>query len=189
MLEIDVRDLVEHPGTSRKVRVAEPVDGLELALSAVPEDAPIEAELLLESVVEGILVSGPIHGSMRMSCARCLKTFDQPFRLEVSEMFAAGEAVTDDDDYRLGPEGDIDIEPMVRDAVLLAMPFSPLCRPDCAGLCERCGGDRNLGECSCPPAQADPRWAALEGLRFDDLIGGGKPRPTNIGGGKPRPTD
>jgi uncharacterized protein len=52
---------------------------------------------------------------------------------------------------------------MVRDAVGLELPFSPLCTPDCLGLCERCGGDRNLGECSCAP-QVDHRWAPLEGL-------------------------
>jgi uncharacterized protein len=54
---------------------------------------------------------------------------------------------------------------MVRDAVLLDVPFAPLCRPECLGLCERCGGDRNLGECSCVET-VDPRWADLE--RFID---------------------
>ena len=57
---------------------------------------------------------------------------------------------------------------MVRDAVLLSMPFSPLCRPDCLGLCERCGGDRNLGECACGPVAADPRWQVLDMIRFDE---------------------
>ncbi len=99
---------------------------------------------------------------MELTCARCLKGFAREFRLEVAERFTRDE---DDEDYPLG-ERDIDLEPMVRDAVLLAMPFSPLCGPDCRGLCERCGGDRNLGECSCPP-RTDPRWAALEDLRLD----------------------
>jgi uncharacterized protein len=166
VIELDVRDLVGHPGTSRLVRVDEPVEGLELELSRVPGDHPIEAELLLESVVEGILVTGPLHGAMRFSCARCLKTFEQPFALEVSELFAP-HAAEDDDEYPLGPEGAIDIEPMVRDAVLLSMPFSPLCKPDCAGLCPRCGGDRNLGECTCGPELADERWSVLNEIRFD----------------------
>ena len=64
-------------------------------------------------------------------------------------------------------DGAIDIEPMVRDAVLLSMPFSPLCKPDCAGLCPRCGGDRNLGECTCGPELADERWSVLNEIRFD----------------------
>ena len=167
MIEIDVRDLVGHPGTSREVRVDEPVEGLNLELAAVPEDAPVEAELLLESVVEGILVSGPLRGSMRLSCARCLKTFERPFDVSVHELFMS-ERADGGDEYPLDDEGAIDIEPMVRDAVLLSMPFSPLCRPDCRGLCERCGGDRNLGECTCGPAPGDPRWEVLGRIRFDD---------------------
>jgi uncharacterized protein len=167
MIEIDVRDLVDHPGTSRAVHVDEPVEGLGLELAEVPEDAPIEADLLLESVVEGILVTGPIHGSMRFSCARCLREFQRPFDLQVNELFSM-EVDPAEDDYVLRPEGAIDLEPMVRDAVLLSMPFSPLCRPDCLGLCERCGGDRNLGECTCPPATVDPRWAVLGDIRLDE---------------------
>ncbi|MFN2544282.1 MAG: DUF177 domain-containing protein [Actinomycetota bacterium] len=166
MIAIDVRDLVGRPGSSRAVRVDEPVEGLALELAAVPEDMPIEAELLLESVVEGILVSGPVRGAMQLSCARCLKRFEQPFALEVSELFAP-QADPDTDDYELQDEGAIDVEPLVRDTVLLEMPFSPLCRPDCKGLCERCGGDRNLGECTCPPITADPRWSVLNQISFE----------------------
>jgi DUF177 domain-containing protein len=169
VIEIDVRDLVGHPGQSREVRVDEPVEGLSSGLATVPEDAPVEAALLLESVVEGILVSGPLRGSMRLSCARCLKTFEQPFDVSVHELFIPGRA-DDSDEYPLADDGAIDIEPMVRDAVVLSMPFSPLCRPDCQGLCERCGGDRNLGECTCGPAPTDPRWEALSEIRFDPEI-------------------
>jgi uncharacterized protein len=166
VIEIDVRDLVGHPGQSRAVHVDEPVEGLALELATVPEGTPIEADLLLESVVEGILVSGPLRGSMRLSCARCLKTFDQPFDLDVSELFIRdADADADAEEYPLA-EGAIDIEPMVRDAVLLAMPFSPLCKPDCAGLCERCGGDRNLEECRCAPQSVDPRWEVLRDIEL-----------------------
>jgi DUF177 domain-containing protein len=170
VIEIDVRDLVGHPGQSREVRLDEPVEGLTTVLAAVPEGTPVEADLLLESVVEGILVSGPLRGSMRLSCARCLKTFERPFDVTVHEMFIPGRA-DEGDEYPLADDGGaIDIEPMVRDAVVLSMPFSPLCRPDCQGLCERCGGDRNLQECTCGPAPADPRWEALGDIRFDPEI-------------------
>jgi uncharacterized protein len=159
---VDVRDLLGRPGSSREVHLADLVDGLATELAEVP--APVRIDVLMESVVEGILVSGPVSGRMAFRCARCLKTFSQGFTVEVTELFAP----TPDEDeeaYPLG-EGTIDLEPMVRDAVVLSMPFSPLCREDCLGLCERCGGDRNLGECVCPPA-ADPRWAALDDLELD----------------------
>ena len=166
MNTVDVRDLLGHPGSSRTVRVEDPVPDLRIELAAVPEEKPVEGRFLLESVVEGILVTGTVAGRMSLSCARCLRPFDSAFEVEVRELFSA-DAPPGGDEYPLQPEGAVDVEPMVRDAVMLALPFSPLCRPDCLGLCERCGGDRNTGECACPEAVTDPRWAALDGLRFN----------------------
>lgn len=160
-LVIDVRDLIDHPGSSRSVQVSEPIPGLGTELATVPEDRRIEAALLFESVVEGVLVSGPVSGAMTISCARCLKRFQSEFRLDVQELFVP-EATGDEDEYVLGDDS-VDLEPMIRDAVILSMPFAPLCRPDCRGLCERCGGDRNLGECTCRP-EVDPRWQPLVGI-------------------------
>ena len=166
MIDVDVRDLVARPGSSRPYRLDRTVPGLALELAGVPEDGPIEGDLLLESVVEGILVSGSLTAGVTLSCARCLKEFPGRVDVTVQELFVR-EPPADADDYPISEEGSLDLEPMVRDGVLLSLPFSPLCRPDCRGLCERCGGDRNLDECSCAPGPADPRWAALEGL-FDD---------------------
>ena len=134
----------------------------------MPEDTPIAAELTLESVVEGIYVRGSLEGRFTMRCARCLKTFERDFDLEMTELVAREPGP--DDDYALAPDLTLDPEPIVRDAVVLEMPFSPLCRPDCLGLCEICGGDRNLGEC--PGHEAtDPRWDALDVLLQDlDVI-------------------
>jgi uncharacterized protein len=162
-VEIDVRDLMAQPGSSRTIRLEEPIDGLQTELAKVSADRPIEAELLMESVVEGILASGPVEGVMSYSCARCLKPFEGGFRVEVQELFAG--APEGDDEYRI-EEGQVDLEPLIRDAVVTSMPFAPLCRPDCLGLCARCGGDMNLGECSCPP-ETDARWEALAEIRFD----------------------
>jgi uncharacterized protein len=165
MRGIDVRDLLEQPGSSRTVHVAEPVAGLRTELADVPEDAPIEGDLMLESVSEGIYVSGRVQGRYSMRCARCLKEFTREFDLEMAELVPR--EAGPEDDYVLASDLTLDPEPMVRDAVVLEMPFSPLCRPDCLGLCEICGGDRNLGEC--PGHEAtDPRWAGLDALRFDD---------------------
>jgi DUF177 domain-containing protein len=164
-LAVDVRDLIEQPGLSRPLRVQEPIEGLVTALARVPEDRAVQGDLLLESVVEGVLVSGELSGTMVVSCARCLEPVDVPFTFDVQELFAAG-ATPADDEYPLHG-GEVDLEPMIRDAIVPAMPFAPLCRPECLGLCERCGGDRNLGECSCPPEE-DRRWAVLVDLRLPD---------------------
>ena len=128
---IDVRDLLASPGSSRPHRFDEQVEGLSTELARVPEDRPIQGDLLLENVIEGLLVSGPLSGLMTLSCARCLKPFEWGFTLEVHELFVAG-ATGQDDEYPL-EDGAIDLEPMIRDAVLLAMPFAPLCRAECRG--------------------------------------------------------
>lgn len=158
MRQIDVRDLLERPGAAKTVRVGEPVPGLHTELADVPEDEPIQGELTLESVVDGVYVHGSIGGRFTMRCARCLKGFDRTFDLAMHELYVRDPGP--DDDYALDPDLTLDPEPMVRDAVVLEMPFSPLCRPDCLGLCPVCGGDRNLDECP-GHDEADPRWAGL----------------------------
>ena len=159
MRAIDVRDLLECPGSSKTVRIEEPVPGLSTVLVEVPQDEPLQGDLMLESVVEGIYVTGSVAGHMAFTCARCLMPFERDFDIAMRELFVREPGP--EDDYALEPDLHLDPEPLVRDAVVLAMPFSPLCRPDCLGLCERCGGDRNLGECTCTE-QVDPRWAVLE---------------------------
>ena len=164
MRAIDVRDLVHQPGSSRQVRVDEPVEGLRTELASVPEDDRLEGELILESVVEGIVVRGSVGGRMRLRCARCLREFERGFDVRMDELYVREPGP--EDDYVLADDLMLDPEPMVRDAVVLDMPFAPVCRPDCLGLCERCGGDRNLGECVCGP-ELDRRWAGLEALLDD----------------------
>jgi uncharacterized protein len=165
MRAIDVSDLLGRPGSAKRVHLDERVEEMHTELVAVDDRAPIEGDLTLESVIEGIFVTGNIGGRMTMRCARCLREFDTGFAVEMNELFARQPGP--EDDYSLGDDLTLDPEPMVRDAVVLQMPFSPLCRPDCLGLCPRCGGDRNLAECSCGP-EADPRWSMLEGL-FDEI--------------------
>ena len=166
-VEVDVRDLVGHPGASRTARVRRPIAGMAIELARVPDDRPVDAELLLESVIEGIYVSGNVSGEMDLSCGSCLKPMGQAFVVEVHELFAVPGTADPDEDYELSPEGAIDIEPMLRDAVVLTMPFSPRCSVDCKGLCPRCGGDRNVGECTCDP-ETDSRWDALMSIEFPD---------------------
>lgn len=160
MRAVDVRELLEHPGSSRNVQVSEPIEGLKLGLAEV--DTPVDVALRLDGTEEGVWASGTLSGRAELVCARCLKPFEAGFGVEVGELFASDPG--EEDDYAVTEPGEIDLVPMIRDAVLLALPFSPLCREDCRGLCARCGGDRNLGECTCPEVEIDPRWAGLEGF-------------------------
>jgi uncharacterized protein len=160
---IDVRDLIGSPGANREATFSGTLEGLGTELAGVAEDDPIAGELLLESLSEGILVSGRLRGTVRCRCARCLKEFDEAFDVQVRELFVL-EPDPDGDEYPLDPEGALDPEQMVRDAVGVELPFSPLHDPTCLGLCTRCGGDLNEGACTCTEPEIDPRWADLSAL-------------------------
>jgi uncharacterized protein len=163
MQAIDVRDLLGHPGASKIERLHGSIGDLGTELARVPEDAPVDGELLLESVLEGVLATGHLTGTMALRCARCLKEFSRDFDVEVAGELFTTSPDEGSDDYPLGSGGDLDPEQLVRDAVGLELPFSPLCTPGCQGLCTVCGADRNLGEC--PGHQdVDPRWADLSVL-------------------------
>jgi uncharacterized protein len=157
---LDVRDLLGHPGAVREERLRESLEGLETELAGVP--APIDADLVLEALVEGICVTGTVRGTLALRCARCLAAFERGFEIRVHELFVR-DAADDGEEYPFDPERGIDPEQMLRDAIGTELPFSPLCRPDCLGLCEVCGGDRNLRECP-GHERVDPRLAALADL-------------------------
>lgn len=163
LVPIDVRDLLGQPGASKVATLTGTLEDLGTELASLGEDTPLSADLLVESVVEGMLVSGRITGTMHLRCARCLKEFDEPFAVDVSEMFAA-QPSDEGDDYPLDPEGYLEPDQMVRDVVGVELPFSPLCQPDCLGLCPVCGGDRNRGECPGDHPTTEPRWAELDAL-------------------------
>jgi uncharacterized protein len=160
-LSVDVSDLLREPGSSRRLALTEELEGMGLAMGRV--QPRLELDLLLESLVEGILVRGRVSGAYRLVCIRCLKEFHQGFRLAVSEVLAY-EGAGGEEGYRV--QGDrVDLEPMVRDAVLLGMPLHPVCAEGCRGLCVVCGADRNEEECGHAPSGHDPRWEPLARLR------------------------
>ena len=169
----DLRELGRRPGSLREYRRSVPAPaGLGLDLIAVPEGAPLALDLRLESVTEGVLVTGTIAASLAGQCGRCLDPVSDDLRVDVCELFAypnsATEETTEEDEiHRI--EGDLlDVEPVVRDAVVLGLPWTPLCRADCAGLCPTCG--QRLDDLPAGHAHEviDPRWAALERLKSQE---------------------
>jgi uncharacterized protein len=165
---LDVHDLLGHPGMARTVDLLGAIDGLGTELVVVPDDAMLGGPLSLESVIEGVFVVGTVTGTWRLRCARCLTEETRPFTVEIGELVTArgvDPGDTDDDGYALVDDA-IDIDQIVRDAIGVEMPFAPLCRSDCQGLCPTCGGNRNLGEC--PGHEAiDPRFAVLSDLLLE----------------------
>lgn len=138
------------------------MDDLAVLGVEVPGGADVVVDLVLTAYPGGIAVTGSVEAPWRAECRRCGGRVDGAIHVEVRERFVEGDRADDDDAYPL--DGDlVDLEPLVRDAVMLALPIAPLCAEACRGICPECGADRNTGECGCATPH-DPRWAALEAL-------------------------
>lgn len=161
-LSVDVSDLLTRPGTSRRLEFTEEITGLDLDMAHVRGE--LGFDLLLESLVEGILVSGQVRGAFALACIRCLRDFESPFDVAVSEILAYEGQPGAEDDYQI--TGDhAHLEPVVRDTVMLAMPLNPLHAPDCKGLCPVCGSDLNETDCGHKLERTDLRWEPLAELK------------------------
>lgn len=185
-LVIDTRPLGRRPGSlSELERTILAPDNYGLDLIAVPRGAQLAIEMRLEAVLDGVLVTADVHAPVRGECVRCLEPVDSTVSAHLVELWSYPEQA-----HRFartaGPAGDgadlrqldgdlLDLEPALRDAICLALPASPLCRPDCGGLCVACGirlDDAGPGH---QHAQTDPRWAALGQLT--DTVAGPGPGP------------
>lgn len=154
---VPVADLLAEPGHRREVVIDTEV-GWGLELSRV--GPPLQAGLLLESASGGLVVRGRVDTSVTHTCHRCLVEWSEALPVDLLEVLGTGE---DDDGYPI--IGDVaDLEPPVRDAVLLAVSLSPTCRDDCRGLCAVCGADLNTAPCAGHDEEPDSPFASLRGL-------------------------
>ena len=172
-LTIGVRDLEHRPGTMRRLEEVVPApENFGNALIGAPEGSDIDLDLRLESVHDGILVSGTAAVAIHGECSRCLDPIDYDLDVDVQELYlfdaatAGGEDVEDDQMYEVQDET-LDLEPMLRDAVITQLPFQPVCREDCQGLCAQCGA-RLEDDPGHHHEVLDPRWSALSGLLEQD---------------------
>ena len=140
----------------------------------VTAGSDLHLDLRLESVMEGVLVTGVVSGRASGECIRCLTDIEQDVNVAITELYAYPGKQVEDDDVDLVEddvrelEGDmINLEPVVRDAVVPALPFQPVCRVDCPGLCSQCGA-RLADDPGHQHEVVDPRWAALQGLALDE---------------------
>ena len=150
-----------------EVALAGPLDeaGIDPGRSVVPAGAEAEADVTLVPFVGGIDVDGTVSAPWVGICRRCAEPVSGELSIHVHERYAdAPLAGSSDEELYPIVDDDLDLGPLVRDAVVLELPMAPLCRPDCAGLCPRCGANLNEGDCGCV-APRDPRWANLDVLR------------------------
>jgi len=162
-LRIPLAAALRHPGNARPVTLTARLDDLSGVAAEVVPGSPIEVDLVLERVPEGIVVRGTLTATWGAACSRCLEPVSGEISVHVDELFET--EPLEGETYKLD-EDVIDLEPMVRDALLLELPLAPLCAADCAGLCATCGVNRNLTRCDCVTQEIDPRWAALRSLEL-----------------------
>ncbi|MFQ1001384.1 YceD family protein [Modestobacter sp. SSW1-42] len=164
--KVDLRELGRRAGTMREWDKTLPaMAGWGVEMIGVPEGAPVHLRLRLESVMEGVLVSGQVDVPVTGQCARCLDPLEDTLTLDVQELYAyAGsttEATSEEDEVRRIDGESLDLAPLVRDTVVLTLPLSPTCTPDCAGLCVDCGERLDDLPADHSHEVIDPRWAGL----------------------------
>lgn len=147
-------------------RTVEAPSDLGSDIIGVPAGSALELDLRLEAVMEGVLVSGTARGRVAGECVRCLEPIDGHVDVDVQELYVyPGRAHEEDEDELREIEDDlVDLEPALRDAVVLALPFQPVCSADCPGLCPTCGVRLADVPGEHRHEAEDPRWAALAGL-------------------------
>lgn len=180
---VDTRELIRRPGSMRELsRTVSAPERIGTDVIAIQPGQPVELGLRLESVVEGVLATGTVEATASGVCVRCLDDVEVDLEVGFQELFAYPERAahhskvgapaarkgskdieTDEDEQHV-LDGDLmDLEEVVRDAVVTALPFQPVCRDDCPGLCSECGA-RLADDPDHHHDVIDPRWSALSSL-------------------------
>ncbi|MEU1208315.1 DUF177 domain-containing protein [Nocardia sp. NPDC005825] len=163
---LDVRSLGRKPGSMKQLqRTFATPDRIGLEMVGIPVGAQVELDLTLQSVSEGVLVTGTVTAPIEGECSRCLDAFTDTLELQLTELFAypdsATEQTTEEDEIPRLVDDFIDLEPVIVDGVGMELPLQPLCEPDCAGLCPECGVKMAIAGSGHGHEILDPRWAGL----------------------------
>lgn len=164
------------------IQAAPPADTVAGVLEVVPSST-VAVQGRLESVAEGVLVSGAVTAEANGACSRCLRDITVPLEASLRELYAYPDSLTaqtsDPDDIPRIVDDEIDIAPLIHDELVLAMPTIPLCREDCLGLCPECGELLESVGADHRHEILDPRWAALSGLLDRTSVDSAAPSPTS----------
>ena len=160
-LIVNVVELLRRPGNTKDVNVTVESADVDFDDSRMSDD-PVSVDLHLESLSNGIAVHGTATAAWEGECRRCLDPLRRQVTVELDELY---QVAPDNPDAYAIESDQINLLPMVRENLLLAIPVGPLCTDACPGFCPQCGADRRQGPCTCAPVRTDDRWAALDALR------------------------
>ena len=140
---------------------------IDLAQIFLPPDLllqNVEGTCKVTRTPQGLLVQVKMQAKYTIACARCLSDYQQPLNIEFAELYAFSQRNVTDSELLLPEDGTIDLEPLIREYMLLEMPIIPQCRPDCAGLCSICGENLTENPHTHEDEDVDPRLAVLKSL-------------------------
>ncbi len=165
VFEVNVHDLMHKPGQMRVHRLEIDLpEAMGNGMAALPKGEEMDVDVRLESVHEGILATGEVFSEAKADCSRCLDPVVIPVEVDFQELFAY--SLTNEDDFAIEDEN-IDLEQVILDAVVLSLPFQPICKKDCLGLCADCGERLADNPHHVHEAAVDPRWNELKKLKED----------------------
>jgi uncharacterized protein len=164
-MTVDITRLGRRPGSMVTLRETVPSPSrIGLDMIAIDRGAPLELDLQVQSVSEGVLVTGTVAAPTVGECSRCLTPVTGRVQVRLTELFAypdsTTEATTEEDEVGHVVDDTVDLEQPIIDAVGLELPFAPVCTPDCPGLCPECGVAL-AAEPGHHHDRIDPRWSKL----------------------------
>lgn len=124
----------------------------------------VKGRVRVSRTAKGLLVRTNLEAKMTVECGRCLTHFEQPLKVDFTELYAFSPKTATDTGLLLPESGRIDLAPLVREEMFLAVPISPFCSPECKGLCPICGENLNETVCNHEDENIDPRLAILKSL-------------------------
>lgn len=168
-MRLNVADLRRHPGQSEPFSFCQELPPLHLGAETIAFVGPVQVEGKITSGQRVLVVQGKVRSVVRRDCSRCLAPFEEEVVANLEEEFAhTSQANLLDaaarEEVRVFSGEEIDLREAVEEALVLALPMKALCRPDCEGLCPRCGQERREGVCGCPAEEPDDRLAVLKEL-------------------------
>jgi uncharacterized protein len=161
--DIPVHELTRRPGHTSTLELAiDLAEAMGQGAASVPAGAKIEVDLRLESIHEGVLATGEVFTKAASLCSRCLEPLELAVEVDFQELFAY--SLEQEDDFLIQDEK-INLEQAITDAVVLSLPFKPVCSEDCLGLCSECGLNFAQDPNHVHEASIDSRWSGLESFR------------------------
>ncbi len=168
---IDISDLVDKRISQKEVHMKEELAPIKRGDEELSFYKPVELDIILENILEGVLAKGSIQTEILTICSRCLNKVYLDLQLDIEEVFVKSKKQAEvlmgkeeAEEVYFITDTKIDLEPAVYQAILLALPIQPLCSEACKGLCPKCGQNLNISKCGCRVDEIDVRMEKLKKL-------------------------